>query len=215
MNPKLSQLAPEKRERIFNAALEAFSRHGYKKAITTDIAAAAGISKGLLFFYFENKRGLYHWLFDSCVKASLKLLLQEDKWKGMDFFDALELGLKEKMDLARKYPALLGFVMHAWRERDPEAALCMRRYMHFIEEKGITLLLSWLDTSHFRPEADPREVMKLLLYMSEGFLTQQHRKNNFLNITSLQQEYLNQLHLLRRLCYGDPSINDTPPDKRK
>lgn len=43
------ELTEEKRRRILNAALEEFAKHDYKGASTDDIAAKAGISKGLLF----------------------------------------------------------------------------------------------------------------------------------------------------------------------
>ena len=51
MNEAFFALPEEKRQRILNAALEAFAKHEYKKASTDDIAAKAGISKGLLFYY--------------------------------------------------------------------------------------------------------------------------------------------------------------------
>ncbi|MDO5602341.1 MAG: TetR/AcrR family transcriptional regulator [Oscillospiraceae bacterium] len=201
MNPKFSRLPHEKQTKIFHAALEVFSRSGYKKAVTADIAAAAGISKGLLFFYFENKRGLYKWLFESCVGAFMKLLLQEDTWRGMDFFDAMLMGLKIKMDLARKHPALLGFVVYAWRERDPEVAACMRRFMRYMEDECVGLLLSWLDTSRFRKEIDPREILCLLINVSEGFLTQQYRQNGLCDMDALEKEFKKKLKLLRALAY--------------
>lgn len=201
MNPKFAKLPREKQERILNASLEAFSRHGYKKAVTTDIAASAGISKGLLFFYFENKQGLYNWLFDCCVKSSLKLLMQEEKWRGMDFFDALEKGLKEKMELARKHPALLGFVMRAWREPDPIISAHMRRFLKYMEGEGIDLLLSWLDTSRFRDGVEPRTTLELLICMSEGFLTRQYRENNFSDVSSLEKAFSEKLRFLRKLVY--------------
>lgn len=52
------QLPAEKRRRILDAALEEFAKKDYKSASTDDIAARAGISKGLLFYYFKNKQSL-------------------------------------------------------------------------------------------------------------------------------------------------------------
>ena len=50
-----SSLPDEKQQQILDAAAEVFSREDYKRASTDDIAARAGISKGLLFYYFKNK----------------------------------------------------------------------------------------------------------------------------------------------------------------
>ena len=52
-------LPENRREAIANAALETFGRNDYKSASTEAIARRAGISKGLLFFYFKNKKELY------------------------------------------------------------------------------------------------------------------------------------------------------------
>ena len=50
MNEKFHQLPEEKQLAIFNAAMEVFAQNDYKRASTDDIAAKAGISKGMLFF---------------------------------------------------------------------------------------------------------------------------------------------------------------------
>lgn len=57
----------DKRERIKAAALELFSEHGYHGTSTEMIIARAGVSKGLLFFHFQNKEKLlktlqYEWM---------------------------------------------------------------------------------------------------------------------------------------------------------
>ena len=69
MNEAFFALPEEKRQRILNAALEAFAKHEYKKASTDDIAAKAGISKGLLFYYFHNKKELYLYLLEYANEA--------------------------------------------------------------------------------------------------------------------------------------------------
>lgn len=64
MNKKFFELAEEKRNRIIKAAIEVFSKNDYKHASTDDIAVKAGISKGLLFYYFHNKKELYLYIYD-------------------------------------------------------------------------------------------------------------------------------------------------------
>lgn len=46
------------RERIIEASRELFSRYGFTKVTTDEIAAAAGISKKTLYQYFESKENL-------------------------------------------------------------------------------------------------------------------------------------------------------------
>ena len=54
MNDKFYLLEEEKQLKIINAAMEVFGKNEYKKASTDLIAAKAGISKGLLFYYFHK-----------------------------------------------------------------------------------------------------------------------------------------------------------------
>lgn len=54
-----SDRSAETRARILNAALSEFSALGLAGARTERIAAAAGVNKALLYYYFESKAGLY------------------------------------------------------------------------------------------------------------------------------------------------------------
>ena len=56
MENKFLELPKEKQLRIINAGMEYFGQYGYKNAKTDDIATKAGISKGLLSYYFKNKK---------------------------------------------------------------------------------------------------------------------------------------------------------------
>jgi AcrR family transcriptional regulator len=49
----------ERRAAILDSALEVFARHGYRGASIDDIAAAAGISKALIYEHFPSKRHLH------------------------------------------------------------------------------------------------------------------------------------------------------------
>ncbi|MGK0361419.1 MAG: AcrR family transcriptional regulator [Bradymonadia bacterium] len=48
----------ERRTQILNAARGCMLQHGYQAARVAEIAAAAGLSKGAVYFHFENKRAL-------------------------------------------------------------------------------------------------------------------------------------------------------------
>lgn len=46
------------RGRLLDAALELFSRHGYGETAVSEVARRAGVSKGLVYHYFDTKRDL-------------------------------------------------------------------------------------------------------------------------------------------------------------
>ncbi|GAB4209010.1 MAG: TetR/AcrR family transcriptional regulator [Roseiflexaceae bacterium] len=49
----------ERRRQILEAALKVFSTKGFQKATNKDIAEAAGISPGLIYWYFKDKQDLF------------------------------------------------------------------------------------------------------------------------------------------------------------
>lgn len=49
----------DKRSRILDAATEFFAQHPFHKVLLSDVARAAGVGKGTLYLYFENKDELY------------------------------------------------------------------------------------------------------------------------------------------------------------
>ena len=69
MFSKFLNLKPEKQERILEAAIKEFADKGFEKASTNEIVKEAGISKGILFHYFQNKKKLFLFVFDYCCRT--------------------------------------------------------------------------------------------------------------------------------------------------
>ena len=87
MEDAFGRLPKEKRRRILNAALEVFAHSDYKRASAEAIAMKAGISKGLLFYYFKNKQALY----EACYAYVEGLMMHE--LKAVQFERALQISL--------------------------------------------------------------------------------------------------------------------------
>ena len=117
MNEKFFTLSPEKQARITNAALEVFARNDYKHASTDDIAAKAGISKGLLFYYFRNKQSLYPYLYDYALEQVRGQVLRQKLDGVTDFFELMHIGARAKLELLTRCPYLLEFSIRAFYSR--------------------------------------------------------------------------------------------------
>ena len=57
--PRFHKLPPERKERILHAAAQAFASFGFDKASLNQIVEAAGISKGSVYYYFDDKADLF------------------------------------------------------------------------------------------------------------------------------------------------------------
>ena len=71
MSSELSIAAPDRRQCIVTAALDAFSRFGYRRAAMADIAAAAGVSRPLLYTVFPNKAAVFRALAESLLADAI------------------------------------------------------------------------------------------------------------------------------------------------
>ena len=60
-----------KRERILNAAIKAFSSQGFYRTRITDIARAAKVADGTVYLYFESKEQLLAAIFNESVSGFL------------------------------------------------------------------------------------------------------------------------------------------------
>jgi TetR/AcrR family transcriptional regulator len=76
---RIKQASPDVsvRNRLLSAATELFSSKGYSATTTREIVTAAGVTKPVLYYYFQNKEGIYLELmreafaeFDSLLDAS-------------------------------------------------------------------------------------------------------------------------------------------------
>lgn len=53
-----------RKEAIIEAAVELFAERGFHAASTAEVAALAGVSEGIIFYYFKNKEGILVELLD-------------------------------------------------------------------------------------------------------------------------------------------------------
>jgi len=94
-----------KQQRILSAALTEFAEEGYSGASVNTIVKRVGISKGSLFNYFSDKRGLFHFVFERAldmVKDYLKTVREETS--SDDLFARLEKSLLAGVAFIRSNP---------------------------------------------------------------------------------------------------------------
>jgi AcrR family transcriptional regulator len=66
------KVVEDRREQIINAAIQVFAQKGFSKATNKDIAREAGITPGLIYYYFESKEQLLEAVIES--RSPLRLV---------------------------------------------------------------------------------------------------------------------------------------------
>ncbi len=170
MNPNFNNLSTERQDQILNGAMAVFSRHSYEKAGTDEICQAAGISKGLLYHYFSNKKTLCLALYERGVELVVRQL-ERDVSKGeTDLFEILNLAVRSKLALLSRHPALFGFLLRCHQDQSPELAQDMARIRQAQQSSGAASLFQNLDRQKLKPGLDMPKLLELLTWMSEGFV---------------------------------------------
>ncbi|WP_066497798.1 TetR/AcrR family transcriptional regulator [Abyssisolibacter fermentans] len=108
-------LNEDKRKRIIDNALEEFAKYDYKTASVSRIVEKAGISKGSMYQYFENKKDLYLYLLDLVSEEKLNHISKSIDPEEKDFFEMYkQLNLiGTQFDLSHiKYSRLLYNAIH-------------------------------------------------------------------------------------------------------
>lgn len=87
---EFERIRNESRDKILRAALELFARNGYAKTTISSIAKSAGVAKGLIYNYFDNKDMLLQEAFTSSFKdiesTFAPLYQMTDPVKIVEFF---------------------------------------------------------------------------------------------------------------------------------
>jgi AcrR family transcriptional regulator len=117
---KRLRLQRERRiERILTASQLLFSTRAYDEIAIEDLAAAAGMSKGLLYHYFASKRDLY-------VATVAHVLRQMTHFT--DLSPDLHAGLSQMLSLFEQSPGLATMVLRGGIGVDPEVEGLLAAY---------------------------------------------------------------------------------------
>ena len=175
MNEKFWALPKDKQDRIINSALEVFAKNEYKKAPMSEIASAANITKSLHFHYFHNKKELYLFLYDYAISTQLRKLREADIMKETDFMEMFRKSVRVKCQVAREYTYMNQFLIRAYFEDEPELADKLGPKLTGLIDASSEKLLSLIDKSKFKEESDAAMLLKLSIWIGEGYMLHQLR----------------------------------------
>ncbi len=167
MFSKFLKLDIEKQDRIVNAAMKEFALKGYDSASTNEIVKEAGISKGLLFHYFQNKKQLYLFLFDYCYDTIVDEFYKKTDLTEPDFFKRTREAVKIKMELLGKYPDIFKFMEEAFLEDAADIKLDLEKEKRELTEMNMGKFFEGIDYSKFRDDVDIQIVLKIITYTFE------------------------------------------------
>jgi AcrR family transcriptional regulator len=199
---KFYNLPIEKQNTIINAALDTFGTNGYKKTSVSDIAAAAGISKAMVFHYFGTKKDLFFYLLNYCSDLIMGEITERFDHQVTDFFDRITMAANIKLEVIKKHPASLSFLYSVFYESNEEVRGGINEF--FVKSEGFknTFTFDGLDYSKFKEGVDVTLIMKMLAWMAEGF-SGPSKSIQVSELDARMEEFYEAMELLRRNLYKE------------
>lgn len=200
MNEKFFDLKKEKQDRMINAALKAFAVNGYKRASTDDIVKDAGISKGLLFHYFDTKLGLYEFVYDYSVRYLIMEMSAAISQKETDFYALYEAKEMCKIQALKNYPYMQQMINRSMTENDTEAVTMIMEKRDSYRLK-ISEIMQQADMSRFSENVDTLKLRKIIDFTIEGLMSEYFREQAF-DVEMLMAEVREYFVMLKKLTYS-------------
>ncbi|WP_411335434.1 TetR/AcrR family transcriptional regulator [Ruminococcus gauvreauii] len=212
MNEKFFSLPEEKQQNIINAAMEVFAQNEYKRASTELIAVRAGVSKGLLFYYFHNKKELYLFLYDYVVEIMKSQIGNQRMRQITDFYEMLRYCTEEKVRILGRNPYLMEFSMRAFYSEKEEVSDSLKQMNTSLLQVLYQQYFGHIDTSRFKETVDPYRVFKMLQWMADGYIHELQMENKKLDVDLLAQEFEDWMDMMKKLTYKEEYLDECHRD---
>ncbi len=200
MNPAFFDLPQTKRHNLVNAGYHAFSLSPYNKASMAAVAAKAGISKALLFYYFQNKKEYYLYLFTQAMTLMKDERLETLSVCKLDLFEWVKQTVRHRLALLKTYPCLIRFVTRAYYETDPAVLPAITSKKQELLGVGVREVLAHIDLSPFIDPSDAEILLTVILNVAEGCMRGQEVLNAA-HLTAVVASFDRMMDSLRRHYY--------------
>lgn len=157
-------LPEEKRETIFNAAVEEFAQYGLENASTNRIVANSGISKGSFYQYFEDKQDVFMYLLTVIEHKEMEYFKdRHPPGNNMDTFHYFRWMVKTGMEFGLAHSRM---IQAAWRVLLGEGFYYGQNLAGY-RQKTKQALTSMIQQAIERSEVDPSVDVELAVMIME------------------------------------------------
>jgi len=152
-----------------------FAEYGYEKASTNRIVQAAGIGKGMLFYYFGSKLELYNALLDQVsekMEAACERLLSHPERLGI--IETFQHAMRVKLEMYLEEPALMDFLARLYLHPEEvsvteEMARRYERLLSVRERMVVKELFALADLSKLREDIPEARLVAAIGFAIEGY----------------------------------------------
>ena len=205
MEEILKNMEEDKRNRIINSALEEFTKNSFEKASTNNIVKKAGISKGLLFHYFNSKQELFEKLEEYVIHLITDTIRKQMDWTGSDLVERFKEISLIKIKLMNQFPYIYDFSLELLKRGSIEEL--KGRYEEDFTDLMVKVYQENVDYSMFKEGIDLQKVIRIIQWtlekIGEESIEQLKQTGERIDLEGLQKDVEDYLDILKKAFYKE------------
>jgi TetR/AcrR family transcriptional regulator len=152
---------------ILDSALIEFSEKGFSKASTNSIVNRAGVSKGLLFHYFDNKEHLLVACYENVLNYVINKTKSQTDIQHPDILIRIRDHALSKVKLYHEEPVIPKFYNIVNELNNPELYRQIKEKRESLQKEFIIELYSNFDRTLFNNKVDISKAIKVIQWTLE------------------------------------------------
>lgn len=199
MYENFEKISEEKKNRIIRAALKEFAVKGYEEASTNNIVKEAGISKGMIFHYFENKKNLYLYILDYCAELYFEKTKEICEKSHNSAFEKFNQLLEERTGWLKGEMYLGIIISNALLCNLPNElqAIATEKTQSLIERMK-KVMLNNIDTSDFNKNVDLNKVFDMFSFIFQALTMRYLKKYSFIQSELKEEQVIKELEMMNK-----------------
>ncbi len=167
-----ADVAAERKDQIVRATVDCITKYGYHNFSMQDVARTAGVSKGIIHYYFLNKDELMMSVLDK-VAGDIEGVLATEMQSLTDARRKLEVFIDVCFDIVRSTKEYYQVNMDFWtqiNQKDDVRKVIARHYAKFRESAAV-IIREGVASGVFR-QVDPKEYASYVIAVIDGLSLQ-------------------------------------------
>lgn len=156
VQPPKTRIQRKNTQTILDAALEVFSRQGFRGATLDQIAAEAGLSKPNLLYYFPSKEAIHVSLLTELMTTWLDPLRDLDA--DGEPVEELLAYMRRKLEMSRDFPRESRLFANEILQGAPRMIGALEGELKGLVDEKSTIIQAWMDAGRLAP-VDPHHLL--------------------------------------------------------
>ncbi|MBI2603537.1 MAG: TetR/AcrR family transcriptional regulator [Deltaproteobacteria bacterium] len=167
-----TEVAIERKHQIVKATVECVSKYGYNNFSMQDVARTAGVSKGIIHYYFLNKDDLMMSVLEH-VAGDIERILQTGTKDVNDPVKKLEIFVTTCLNIVRETKEYYQVNMDFWTQinQKEEVRLTISKHYRNFRETCAKIIIEGVEQNVFK-KVDATELASAIIALVDGISLQ-------------------------------------------